>query len=71
MGALTLGYGNSRVRGGASIILEDGNKPMYQLLGRFDLRADHKYWTEIYIPINLKKDDKMVNSVMIRFAANF
>ena len=62
-GAVTIGLGNSRLRGGASVIFQDGIKPSYQLLGRFDLTADHKYWAELYL-----MNDKKVG---VRFAANF
>ena len=62
-GAVTLGIGNSRFRGGASVIFQDGKKLSYQLLGRFDLTADHKYWAELYLMDNKR--------VKIRFAANF
>lgn len=69
-GAITLGYGNSRVRGGASITFQDGQKPAYQLLGRVDLTADHKYWAEIIAPI-VSNDKLDCKTVTIRFAANF
>lgn len=62
-GALTLGYGNDRFRFGGSAIFQDGQKPSYQLLGRIDLTADHKYWAEIYAMNN--------KTIKIRFAANF
>lgn len=60
---VTLGYGNSRIRGGASVIFNNEKIPSYQLLGRFDLTEDHKYWVELYSIDNKKAG--------LRFAANF
>jgi hypothetical protein len=61
--AITAGFGNSRVRGGVSAILQDGQRPAYQLVGRVDLKANHKYWMEAYASNK--------QTLGLRFAANF
>jgi hypothetical protein len=61
--AITSGYGNNRIRGGASIILNDDKTPSYQILGRFYITKNHKYCVELYAT--------STKTIEIRFATNF
>ncbi len=48
-GAITLGYGNNRIRAGGSVIFADKEKPTYQGRIRIDLKKNHQFWIEGYL----------------------